>query len=222
MEDKSTVSNNEGASANGSLHLIGSRKKNLNLIIIKKPNPRRPTPSSGQPGRAGEGTWWVHVHGAGVVTRCPAAPTSQTTPSLEEKHELGIYISSCTTGLGDPVPRCKSVLCSQGCFIPGLGPLPLAGHGRIRAPISEQGGEFWAAKCRNITGTPRPGVLTGLGKGRAVAGAWGEPSFPLGAPGRGSSWSPTGGTKGCVTWRRSNAARGVRRETQLSFECKPK
>lgn len=57
------------------------------------------------------------------------------------------------------------MLCSQGCFTPGLGPLPLMGCSRIRAPISEQRGEFWEAKCRNITGTPRPGVLAGLGKG---------------------------------------------------------
>lgn len=74
---------------------------------------------------------------------------------------------------------------------------------------------------RNITETPRPGVLTGLGKGRAVAGAWVNPCPPLGLL-AGAAAGPQQEGPRDVTWRRSNAARGLREEPQPSFGCKPK
>lgn len=108
------------------------------------------------------------------------------------------------------------MLCTQGCFTSGLDPLPLMGHSRIRAPITEQGGNFGQPSAETSQGHQGQG----LGKGRAVPGALGSPCPPLGLL-AGQQLFPSRKHQGMCHGRRSNAA-GVRREPQPSSECKPK
>lgn len=64
-------------------------------------------------------------------------------PPLWRRNMNKGFISHHTQlGWGILSPGCKSVLCSQGCFTPGLGPLPLRGCSRVGAARSEQGVNF--------------------------------------------------------------------------------
>lgn len=100
-------------------------------------------------------------------------------PPLWRRNMNKGFISHHTQlGWGILSPGCKSVLCSQGCFTPGLGPLPLRGCSRVGAARSEQGVNFGQPNARNIAGTPRLGVLAGLAEQWLVPG--GNPCPPLG------------------------------------------